>query len=41
MQEEMIFRENQDMSLLTDGNPKTCKLYKPWLDEDDASNVLF
>lgn len=29
------------MSVLTDGNPKSCRLYKPWLDEDDGSNVLF
>ena len=41
MQEEMTFRENQDASVLTDGNPKSTRLYKPWLDEDDGMNVLF
>lgn len=41
MQEEMTFQENQDLSVLTDGNPKSCRVYKPWLDEDDGSNVLF
>ena len=41
MQEEQVFRENASASILCDGDPRTVRVFKPWLDETDGDNVLF
>ena len=41
MQDEKVFREPPNMSILFDNDPRQSSVYKPWLDETDGSNVLF
>ena len=41
MQQETTFRENDNQSILFESNPKSCSVFKPWLDDEDPMNVLF
>ena len=41
MQDEKVFREQPNTSILFDNDPRQSTIYKPWLDDQDGNNVLF
>ena len=41
MQDEKVFREPANMSILFDNDQRQSTVYKPWLDDSDGKNVLF
>jgi acetoin utilization deacetylase AcuC-like enzyme len=41
MQDEKVFSEPANMSILYDCDPRRVTVYKPWLDGNDGSNVQF
>lgn len=41
MQAEKLFKEPDHISILWDNDSRKSTVYKPWLDDEDGSNVLF